>query len=750
MSKELYEYFRVAAQNNFAFADGGMPEFMDRQQLNDSARERMRALREFYDTKTDSTVGMEFLNLMRNPTDGTAFTVTRLSATQIRIASGTNDMSAYFNTNRRIQTYTAGAVTDQLHVASVVYSNPNTDVTIYTVDGSTVTAGIDEVRLHASPTLGRLAFDSTVAFPFTIPAGLTDTDFNDALAIIAGQGGGILFLLAGQHDLSTIKNIDHPIWIIGQGVDFSSCRATDGSNLAAMFDVNGLAASGVRFSNFAVYGNRGNQVSGDGDGFLIRNRASFVLFEDMYIASTRRDGVRIDNTSASSDITNVRLGNIGFDDNGGDGIRSLDPVSTMYGNFASKIWVNTPGQEQAESAGLRIAGQWNLSDIMVKNLNLGGGNTQRGIWFLERLAIDPNPQDAHLCTLSGFSIEGSGANARGIECHGERNSIGEGTISLSGGVSRGILMGGTLGQQTPQHNAVTNVLIEDANIGVLLESSCSKISIGSGVRTDACVTGMDIQGDSCEVKGARMQGGTTGLKVAASASEAIIKDNVIDGQSGNGMEIAAGATDTLVGGNTFRDITGKGILNADSSTVWWKPLNHFDNVTGFNIDENGGIEYDGTSLRKVIIGVDQLNFGGADVPVTGMSDIPFPVPPDGTRTFLIHCCLGISWESTLDDLEVELRTGTTGWATDAVHTSVVWSNAAAAEMYLVSFHGDTASGAVAYRDPGTFPVTPAANHLASIVLDSTSTIQDVHAHGNVVDGKHAKTFLTLEFIEDSA
>ena len=100
----------------------------------------------------------------------------------------------------------------------------------------------------------------------------------------------------------------------------------------------------------------------------------------------------------------------------------------MHAISAHNLSILSPGQEQVNSAGIRVAGQWELANIRVGDLDLGGGNTQRGIWFLERLAIDPNPQDAHQCTLTNFHVEGTGANARGVECHGERNMISNGKI----------------------------------------------------------------------------------------------------------------------------------------------------------------------------------------------------------------------------------------------------------------------------------------------------------------------------------
>jgi hypothetical protein len=655
VSKEVYEWFRVAAQNNFPFADGGMPEGMDRQQVNDSDRERMRAFAEFYDTHTTSTVGMEFLDLMRNPTDRTAFTVTRLSATVIRIASGVNDMSAYFNTDRRIQTYTAGAITDSLFVLSVSYSNPNTDVTIYSVDGSEVTAGIDAVKLHVAATIGRLAFTDTVTLPFVIPAGLTDSEFDAALAAIDAAGGGILLLLGGTHLLTSQKTIDHPVWILGRGRNYSTIKCDDESNLESIFKLSTINSKYVRFSNFTLDGNRANQSSGVGDGILIDSRATLATFEDLEVISTRRHGLYLNNNSVTSDVFDIRMAKLDFRDTGGDGIGSADPQSSMFAIKASQITVENPGQEQTESAGIRVAGKWKLSDIDVFGLDLGGGNTQRGIWFLERLGLDPNPQDARLCSLSGFTISGTGGNTRGIECHGERIAISAGAISVSGAVSRGVLMGGTLGQQSPQFNSLNGVIIEDANIGVLLESTCTKVSIGSGVQTTSCTTGINVQGDNCDVRGARVEGGGTGLKVGLVAVGVVVDNVYFDSVVGDAIDVASGALETQITGNTFRTITGDDIVDAGTNTV----------VNG---------NHPQVDIVQTVVTSGNQTISGRD-PISGLTALPFPgLGANGQRQFKVSALcegtLGVQNPQDQAGLRLEICMGPLGTIVDPVFAAI--------------------------------------------------------------------------------
>lgn len=130
----------TAASNNDAPPDGA-PEGMNKTDVNDTMREFMAAVRTWYDDP-------EFLDLMD------AYTVTRESATEVRVAA-VNAVS-YFNTGRRIRI--TGGVPKAGVVASVVFSSPDTIVTVDLDGNDTVPIGTDTILLHAHSSLGAGAF----------------------------------------------------------------------------------------------------------------------------------------------------------------------------------------------------------------------------------------------------------------------------------------------------------------------------------------------------------------------------------------------------------------------------------------------------------------------------------------------------------------------------------------------------------------------------------------------------------------
>jgi hypothetical protein len=654
MAKAIYEWNLTAAANNFATADGGMPEGQTRKSLNNAARERMRATREFYDT------GMEFGRLMRDPADGSAFTTAKLSDTEIRVTSGANDMSSYFTANRRIQTLTSDVVQASHFVDSVSFANPYTDVTIRTDAGySVVPAGIDEVRLHQNPTLGRLAFQDTVPADFTVPTDNTDAAFAAALAIISAAGGGTLLLREdGPSILENSHSITFPCRIVGNGPQ-AGIKQDDAADLEQMLLITGVAVRDVQLEGFTVDGNRANQTGGTGNGIVVTDGAGRVTFRDLYVKSTRHHGVYLNNSSGATAVADVTFANYRAEDTGGDGIGSLDPNSDMDAIQVIGANIDSPGQEQTTSAGIKVLGRWTLSGIVITGLDLGGGSTQRGVWFGERLAADPNPQDAHNCSMSGFSISGTGGNARGVEIDGDDCVISGGVIEVTGGTSRGVFMGGSLGSQAPKRNRVSDVVITGANIGVLVQGTAIDNTVS--VRTSGCTVDINTQGDQITIRDCELlDASDDSIQVVSGSNDVAIFGNLIDGAGVDGVDVASGAATVDIENNVFRNISGDAIEVDDAVTGWKAWPNEFRSISGSNLKVTGGVtdlSYDATHRARTFIeGVQQDNFGLVEIPLTGMNDVPFPIPPDGTRRFVVGLRLDIAIPN--DDNTFRIRLGT--------------------------------------------------------------------------------------------
>lgn len=634
MAKEVYEWALTNPGNGLISpVDGGMPEGMPRSSVNDAGRERMRAQRQLYDT------GMEWLNLMRSTVDQTAFVVQQLSSTEIRIVSGTDDMSSYFSTTRRLRVQTAGApptnVTD-LFVASVVYSNPNTDVTIDTTTGDTVPAGIDEIFLLSITTLGKLAFKDTIPSNFVTPAGFTDTNFSDALALIDANGGGILLLDIGTYAITTTHTIDFPIIIMGQGQGASILRQGNAADLDAMLEFVDPALSCAIY-DVGFNGNRSNQTAGDGDGIWIHDGAQQITLRDCFIENTRGHGIRIDNEFLAA----LRIDSIWIEDCvllnvGRDGIHMDDARNSMLDIFLSGVLIQAPGQLAGvtDSYGILSAGSSVMSNIAVSALDLNSPSVQRGIGIEQQSG--GGVADGRRTSINGFTIIGIGQDARGVEMSGRQSEISNGNIQLTGSVSRGIIIGGDGTTETPIQNVVTGVTLLKCNVGVLAESRADGVLL-DGVYVRNCDNGMILQGDNVDVSGCVLDASVsgemlTGIAVQSGASHTYIHGTTVRNATTASFDVQSGALDTIVSENHHSTNFGAVPL-ADAGT-----RTHVHRIHGV-LDA-----VEGLPVQDLLSGITTV-FGDKQ-PLTGWGPGP-AIPSDsmdanGDNYYMFTCMAGVT------------------------------------------------------------------------------------------------------------
>ncbi len=639
MPREIYEWALAAADNNFLFSDGGMPEGMARSEVNDSARERMRALRNFYNT------GMEFLNLMRSPADETAFTVTRLSSTEIRVASGATDMSSFFNVGRRLRTTTAASTTDEVFVLSVVYSNPNTDVTIFSADGDSVTAGIDGVLLAAATTLGRLAYDDTVPSNFVVPSDLTDAAFAAALAVVSASGGGTVLLLQGVTLITQTHVVPPFVRILGLAPAASVLAQDVGANLDAMLDV--ASNNGIQLDGFSLVGEGLSQVSGDGD-LIVGTDPNRLDITSMFLGGPRRHAVFL-----SDSPTQFRMRATHVNDCGGSGV-FVDPTDDDVINCQiTGVQFSGIGSGSAimDPAAIRVAGEWAISNVSITGLdNTSGAVTQRGIWMSERAAGSAPFQDAHTSSLVGFSVSGTGQNARGIEIDGRNIAVSGGAIECTGSVSRGIVIGGPGVSELPESNVIGDVTVRGANIACLIQPPAIQNIVGSCVFRD-CTTGVIVQGDRNHIHNNLIDNPTDGIVVASGANANVVRGNNIFSASGDSIRMETGETNSIVIGNLYPGGTAD-FSNADTATIWQ------DN-SPIGDDEEVAFRSTAGDLTLVNTVVSEI---------TDLTELSFPgIGANGVRKFAINATFLVEHElpgAGPENVQISLHMGPTGDSSD--------------------------------------------------------------------------------------
>ena len=115
--------------------------------------------------------------------------------------------------------------------------------------------------------------------------------------------------------------------------------------------------------------------------------------------------------------------------------------------------------------------------------------------------------------------------------------------------------------------------------------------------------------------------------------------------------------------NTFRDVTGDAInLNAGADSTILNG-NLFDTITGSDVNDAGTYS---SADRVLVRGVGDINFGAAEKIVINMGGQSWPLPPNGSRRFIVKCRLNIEFSGTVPSIDLRIRAGTTGAIGDAI------------------------------------------------------------------------------------
>jgi len=147
MSQDSFQLSKTPAQNNRPVPNG-LPENMNRTDVNNAVREFMSMYRTFIDDP-------EWLDLMRE-SDGDALVVSKDGDYVLRVAAA--NMTAYFNAGRRIKLSGGGDVEGT--VVSATFPGPDTTVTVALVGGVVIPAGTTKVELYIAKSLKSGAFGS--------------------------------------------------------------------------------------------------------------------------------------------------------------------------------------------------------------------------------------------------------------------------------------------------------------------------------------------------------------------------------------------------------------------------------------------------------------------------------------------------------------------------------------------------------------------------------------------------------------
>jgi hypothetical protein len=748
MAAAIQDYSATPASNN-ASPPVGAPENHLRSDVNNIAREIMASLRADWE---GSAVGG---GVWRNPILGE--TVTR-SADTVLLISGI-DATAFFPTGRKVKVSRSDAGNPvYAFIASSSFGAPDTTVNLEDFDD----VAPDNV-LHASTNkveffcgfggstehgLGKSAFEGIGFGKFEVPQADTAAGIQSAITTAVADGK-IVLLEEVTYALEATVTIPSNCRMWGMGPERSIGKLDNALNIPC-FQLD-VGADNIELRGFSIDGNAAEQ-STDGIGIEGQGGHTRVNLKDLYIHDTYTHGIEM----GGADDRSVWIENLRVDSPGGHGIHLFSTGVAQFDIFIDRVsvyrWGHTGGAGTTNADGIRVEETATLSNIQIEP-DQPAAHTGGGINLLE--VASGGLGGASRCALSNFGVVGTGADCKGLIVGGRFNKVSNGVIDLltAAGTNLPLLVDGFgAGADTARDNSFSNVYF------------------GGGSRCDIQADAERTEFHGCHFEGQSTQGirqagidtlikdcsfvGQTGdgMSVEAASIDCEVKGTTFRGLSGDGIKINSGADSTIIGDNVFRNISGAGIRNAGTGTIWWKPFNHFDNMSLGNVIENTDHVYDGESLHKLILLTTEMTDPGNTVfGVTGMIGVTFPVPPDGTRAFRVKCRLAVNSNGAGTDALVELRLATTGLISDAVYESRNHIDMTAIDFRNLSPHGSTVvfeTTAIGNHPSEELIVAPAANERITITVDLDSgATSDIRINGYANAGLIAQTFLSLEYLE---
>ena len=747
---EVEDYKTLSADNN-ASPPTGAPERHIRSETNNIMREVMGAMRR--DWEGTATGGGPWRNPVKD------FTVSQASSTSLTI-SGV-DATAFFPAGRKVKIPHATGNDVYAFVASSSFGAPDTTVTVQDFDD---VAPDDVVRSNANALHFYAAFGSTAdhgiaegAFEgaggtiFVIPTTRTAAGINDAITL-ANTEGKIVSLEDATYNLEA--KIEIPVagarlWgrsttgtilLLDSGRDHNCIEVADG-------------ARSVDIRNLTVDGNEVFQTSG-ADGIHFLGNFDTVNIENVLVTKTYDRGIFLAGDIGSGSW--MRMHGIHVTETGSHGIQIEEFDSSHKSVFIDNALFEGVGEFGAQSSTadcIRVLGNVFISNVICL-LTTRAGHTGSGINLMEKTVLSNGSESA----LSNFSISGiiAGATLRGLIVGGRNNKISNGYVALVGASAIPLLVEGIgSGSDAAQDNELENVTFDGG-------SHCEITSTGDRTELHNChfkdqtVDGLRNRGNDSLFKNCTFIGQADGLSIESTSVDAEIKSCTFRDQTGDGVSVVAGATGTIIGANVFRDIAGVGIRNIGTGTVWWRNWNEFDNVTGFNIDENVGDEYIGMSFRRMVtLLAEQMDFGTAEVAITGMEGVSFPIPPDGIRNFLVKARAALHGSGTESGIAMRLRMGDgiTPGPTHLddtqfdIHTDNITSGAFI-QFSLPGLKVHVEDSAAVKTLENEVYLVPAANDQLTLSVDaSVRSDNDVIEHGRENGGEYFQTYLLMEYVE---
>lgn len=621
MSKEVSEWQLNAPDNNFDPADGGWPELMDRDEVNDAARENMRAVRNWYDDP-------EWLDLVRGAT------FSRVTATQFTLFLTGVDLSGYFETGRLLQIADGGGagVALQTQVASASYNGTNT-TTVNIAISDAMDVASSGVRLFFAASVRRLALlDNDDVF--YRPATNDSAGIQAAVNAADAAGGGIVFLSSASYVMTATVTVPTVVDILGAGNGAKLVRSADFSPVLAVG--TNCRIANVQFDlDYATYNaTAGVAVDVSGAGRVTVEGCRFTGVGEGAIADL---GVATDQlvvrgcTFAMSATTSASAAAVRMTADGSNGVVTASHVTI-------------PGAG-TDGAAIDLAGEWIVSACRIAGLN--GASTQAvGIRLRDASAEGTGGRRS---AITGCKIHAIGSLAYGIYAGGDYSAISGNSLqadAIAGSV--GILLTSISGGFQVESVTVSGNSIRGFGTGVSLTNRTLRCAV-SGNSITNCSNGVSVRGDenvaSANVLSGQGAGTGSGVVLDANSRKCAAINNLFR-DFFNGVSIVAGSEDAVAWGNVVVNCTNdfQSSSSALRDRVW--------------------LNQDQARLKALELVANQAVAVSAETNITEFSGQALPGAGVGNanRKFRVRARIMVLNFGGPNDFRVRFYTGTTGGA----------------------------------------------------------------------------------------
>jgi len=591
MSREISEYGTTDAFNNPILpADGGMPEGVLRDAVNQGHREMMGAIRRHYNDP------QWIQPRLQGPAASQQGVFSRISATQFQINLAGFDLRPWFQDGRIIKIIDgAGAGTDLTTQVegTATYADPLTTVTLKSTD-SMDAASSDAYSFFSEIIRGLALLDSNDAF--YIPATDDAAGINAAIVAADAAGGGTVLLTSQIYNLEAAINFTGTLGrvrMLGAGPEVI-LREDTGAAITPLLNITN-ANEPVHIEN-VQFDKQTNSKTGTIiyiDGAL-RPRIENCVF------TGGTDHIVLGSTQTLNVIITDCLLTL-FDHHG---IRSTAATDTSSGIIANNR-IQGSGVTTADPAGIKVAGQWTIEGNVITSMN-SASLTVRGIWLWNETANNGGRRSV----ISGNRVDGDGGTV------GHMIEIGGDFVACSGNRingptgGTGIYVNGTQAGQTIEHVTISgNTIVRGRPIAmnsrtrhiVVSGNHCEPENLAQpGIVADGqdiLVTGNSVvgatvglsannNGSDITISGNNVRDSTVGVQVNV-APDTVVIGNTISGSGTTGINLTGAATDPRIKGNVIEATLTTGIIVGASVTGAWIRENDLTGAILTDLSDSG-------------------------------------------------------------------------------------------------------------------------------------------------------------------